>query len=314
MSLRALLALLLLVPVPAAAQTAAPGAGDIPRTPWGRPDLRGIWINGSLTPVERPDEFGDREFHTPAEVAELQRDAVQETIAAIPEPEATLGVEQGPAWFEPAALSSRTSLVTGPTGKIPPYTAAAKERLADGLNQLYTQRADSHADRAYSERCLHFYSSGPPMMAFPVANVHQIFQTPDHVVFLHEENHVVRVIPLDGRPPIDPRIRLWHGDARGRWEGDSLVIETAHFNASGAFRGSGAGLHLTERLTRVDDDTVLYGFTVDDPDTWTAPWSTEMPLLVSPGLLYEHACHEGNYSLPLILNGARVQERAKEGP
>ncbi len=309
------LLLLLLLP-PAAAEAQSRDGEEIRRTPWGRPDLRGVWINGSLTPVERPEEFGAREFHTAAEVAELEQVAVQQQIAQIPEPEATLGVEQGEEWFEPDpnSLSGRTSLVTGPTGKIPPYTPAAQARLADGLRQLYTVRAWSHEDRPYSERCLHFYSSGPPMMAFPVLNVHQIFQTVDHVVFLHEENHIVRVIPLDGRPPIDPRIRLWHGDARGRWDGDTLVIETTHFNAAGAFRGSGAELHLTERLTPVDQDTVLYGFTIEDPDTWTAPWSAEMPLRVSPGLLYEHACHEGNYSLPLILNGARVQERSAAAP
>ena len=305
-----LVALLFLFPVQGAAQPTS--GADIPRTAWGRPALGGIWINGSLTPVERPEEFGDREFLTLEEVAELQRVAVEERIAAIPEPEATLGVEQGEAWFEPAALSNRTSLVTGPTGRIPPYTAAAQERLADGLNQLYTVRAHSHEDRAHSERCLRFYSSGPPMMAFPVANVHQIFQTPDHVVFLHEENHEMRFIHLDERPPIDPRIRLWHGESRGRWEGDTLVIETTNFNGEGGFRGTGSRLRLTERLTRVDAETITYGFTAEDPDTWSEPWSAEMPMTVSPGLLYEHACHEGNYSLPLILNGARVQERAAE--
>ena len=135
------------------------------------------------------------------------------------------------------------------------------------------------------------------------------FQTPDHVAFLHEENHEIRVIHLDERPPVHPRIRLWRGDSRGRWEGDTLVIETTNFNGTGGFRGSGAGLHLTEWLTRVDADTVLYRFTVADPETWTEPWTAEMPLRVSPARLYEHACHEANYTLPLVLNGARVRER-----
>jgi hypothetical protein len=148
------------------------------------------------------------------------------------------------------------------------------------------------------------------MMAFGIANVHQIFQTPHHVVFLHEEGHPVRVIQLDARPRIDPRIRLWGGDSRGRWEGDTLVVETTNFNGIDGFRGSGPGLHLTEWLIRVDDERILYAFTVEDPETWTEPWSVEMPLLVSAGLLYEHACHEGNYSLVNILRGARVQERA----
>lgn len=126
----------------------------------------------------------------------------------------------------------------------------------------------------------------------------------------HEENHEVRVVPLDGRPGIDPRIRLWRGDSRGRWEGGALVIETANFNGLGGFRGSGPGLRLTERLTRVDADTIRYEFTVADPATWAEPWTAEMPLRASPAPLYEHACHEGNYTLPLVLNGARAQERA----
>ncbi len=307
LSLMALMVLLLLFPVAGEAQLA--GAVEIPRTPWGRPAFQGVWTNSTLTPLERPAELGAREFHTAAEVAALQRVAVQQRIDALPEPEATLAVEFSEIWMEPGPLSQRTSLVTGPTGKIPPFTPAARQRLADGLNQPLTQRADSHEDRGYSERCLRFVTGGPPMMAFPFAPVHQIFQTPDHVAFLHEENHEIRVIHLDERPPVHPRIRLWRGDSRGRWEGDTLVIETTNFNGTGGFRGSGADLHLTEWLTRVDADTVLYRFTVADPETWTEPWTAEMPLRVSPAPLYEHACHEGNYTLPLVLNGARVRER-----
>ena len=152
------------------------------------------------------------------------------------------------------------------------------------------------------------------MMAFPFAPLVQIVQTPDHVVIQTEENHETRIVPLDDRPHVDPRIRLWRGDSRGRWEGDTLVIETTNFNGMGGFRNSGPELHLTERLTRVDADTILYGFTADDPGTWTEPWSAEMPLRVSPAPTYEHACHEGNYTLPLVLSGARAQERrAEEG-
>ena len=228
--------LLLLFPVVGEAQLA--GAVEIPRTPWGRPAFQGVWTNSTLTPLERPAELGAREFHTAAEVAALQRVAVQQRIDALPEPEATLAVEFSEIWMEPGPLSQRTSLVTGPTGKIPPFTPAARQRLADGLNQPLTQRADSHEDRGYSERCLRFVTGGPPMMAFPFAPVHQIFQTPDHVAFLHEENHEIRVIHLDERPRVHPRIRLWRGDSRGRWEGDTLVIETTNFNGTGGFRGS----------------------------------------------------------------------------
>ncbi|MCE2543739.1 MAG: hypothetical protein J4F30_09955, partial [Acidobacteria bacterium] len=297
----------LLVPVQGAAQPVE--SAEIPRTPWGRPVLQGVWTNSSLTPLERPEEYGEREFLTAEELVELQRGAVQGRIDALPEPEATLAVEFSEIWMEPGPLSGRTSLVTGPTGKIPAYTDAALARLADGLRQPLTQRADSHDDRGYSERCLRFVTGGPPMMAFPFAPLLQIFQTPDHVVIQNEENHEIRVIPLEDRPHVDPRIRLWRGDSRGRWEGDTLVVETTNFHGKGGFRGSGPELHLTEKLTRIDADTVLYEFTADDPGTWTEPWTAEMPLKVSPAPIYEHACHEGNYTLPLVLNGARVQER-----
>ncbi len=303
-------ALLVLAPGWTAAQSAE-DAG-VPRTPWGRPALGGVWVNGTTTPLERPEPFGDREFLREGEEEELPRQLFTDRLGPLTAQERALAVEGGPAWAGGGPLSRRTSLVTGPTGRIPPFTPAAQERLADGLNQFITERADSHEDRGYSERCLRFVSGGPPMMAFGVANVHQIFQTPDHVAFLHEEGHVVRIIHLDARPPIDPRIRLWSGDSRGRWEGDTLVVETTNFNGIDGFRGSGPRLHLTERLTRVDHETMRYEFTVEDPETWTEPWSVEMPLVVSAGLLYEHACHEGNYSLVNILRGARVQERAAE--
>ncbi len=303
-------AVLTLAPGWTAAQPA--DDADVPRTAWGRPALGGVWVNGATTPLERPEQFGDREFLAEGEEEELRRLTVPDRLGPITDEERALAVEGGPAWLERGTLSGRTSLVTGPTGRIPPLTAAARERLASGLNQFLTERADSHEDRGYSERCLRFVSGGPPMMAFGIANVHQIFQTPDHVAFLHEEGHVIRIIHLNERPRIDPRIRLWSGDSRGRWEGDTLVVETTNFNGVDGFRGSGPALHLTEWLTRVDDATLLYRFTVEDPETWTEPWSVEMPLRVSAGLLYEHACHEGNYSLVNILRGARVQERAAE--
>ena len=172
-----------------------------------------------------------------------------------------------------------------------------------------TDRADSHEDRPWSERCLRLETGGPPMIPFPIVGYLQIFQTPDHVVLLPEENHDFRIISLDERPHVNRGIRLWRGDSRGQWDGDTLVIETTNFSGKGGFSGSGAGLQLTERLTWGDANTVLYEFTVADPETWTEPWTAEMPLWRSSNQLYEHACHEGNYSLPLALNGARAQER-----
>ena len=303
-----LIVLLLLLPVEGGAQST--DTLKTPRTPWGTPDLRGVWINSTLTPLERPIELGDREFYTKAEVEELQRVSVTQRIESVPEPETGLAVEFSDIWMEAGPLSGRTSLIIGPTGRIPPLTPAGEERKTGGKNGGLTERADSHEDRPWGERCLRFRTGGPPMMAFPFLPFHQIFQTPDHVAFLHEENHEIRIIPLDGRQHVSRGIRLWRGDSRGHWEGDTLVIETTRFNGTGGFSGSGAGLQLTERLQRVDADTVLYEFTVVDPETWTEPWTAEMPLRASPEPLYEHACHEGNYSLPLVLSGARAQEHA----
>ena len=287
----------------------APDGLETPRTSWGAPDFRGVWSNSTLTPLERPTELGDKEFYTEAELAELQLDAVDRRIEGVPEPENQLAVEYSAVWMEAGPLSRRTSLIIGPTGTIPPLTPDGEARKAAGRNAGLTEVADSHEDRPWGERCLRFATGGPPMMAFPFVPFHQIFQTPDHVVFLHEENHEIRIIPLDGRPHVSDRIQLWRGDSRGRWDGDTLVIETTRFNGNGGFSGSGARLQLTERLTWVDADTVLYRFTILDPETWTEPWTAEMPLRASPGPLYEHACHEGNYSLPLVLSGARAQER-----
>ena len=305
-----LVPLLLLVPVTAGTQSA--GAGETPRTPWGTPDFRGVWVNSTLTPLERRPELGDKEFYTKAELEELQPTAFQRWRTT-PELERQLAVEASAAWLEPGPLSRRTSLVTGSTGRIPPLTPIGEQRkaAAGGIvgTRFLTERADSHEDRPWSERCLIFETGGPPMMAFPIAAYHQIFQTQDHVAFLHEENHQIRIIPLDGRPHVSRGIRLWRGDSRGHWDGDTLVIETTNFSGKGGFSGSGAGLQLTERLKWADADTVLYEFTVSDPETWTEPWTAEMPLWISPNQLYEHACHEGNYSLPLVLSGARAQER-----
>ena len=143
------------------------------------------------------------------------------------------------------------------------------------------------------------------MMPFPILNLVQIFQTPDHVAILNEENHPMRIIPLDGRPHVGPEIRLWHGDSRAHWESDTLVIDITNFDGKGAFRGAGPNLHVTERFRRVDADTISYEFSVADSDTWMQPWTAEIPLRRTVGPLFEHACHEGNYSLVNILSAAR---------
>ncbi len=304
--------LFLLLPSEVVAQSGSVTGGLF--TPWGTPDFRGVWVNSTLTPLERQPELGDKEFYTEAELEELQSTAFQRWRTT-PDIERQLAVESSPVWLEPGPLSRRTSLITGLSGRIPPLTPDGERRKIENGGvigtRFLTERVGSHEDRPWSERCLVFETGGPPMMAFPIAAYHQIFQTPGHVVFLHEENHDVRIVPLERRPHVNPDIRLWRGDSRGYWDGNTLVIETTNFNGKGGFSGSGSNLLLTERLTLADDETLLYEFTVLDPETWTEPWTVEMPLWASSNQLYEHACHEGNYSLPLVLSGARAQEQKR---
>ena len=310
MSNRRSLALIVLL-LSGAVETGAQSASDPPRTPWGTPDFGGVWLNATVTPLERPPELGNQEFYTDSELEALEASAMQRWR---PNRERDhLAVEASPVWLEPGPLSRRTSLITGPTGTIPSLTPAAERRAAaeGGFvgTRFLTDRFDSYEDRPWSERCLRLETGGPPMIPFPIVGYLQIFQTPDHVVLLPEENHDVRIISLDGRPHVSRQIQLWRGDSRGYWDGDVLVIETRNFNGKGGFSGSGAGLLLTERLSWAEADTVLYEFTVTDPETWTEPWTAEMPLLATQQQLYEHACHEGNYSLSLVLSGARAEEQ-----
>ena len=312
---RAQLTLVFLLLLAPALRAQQPAAAKTPRTSWGTPDFHGVWINATVTPLQRPKGLGDKEFYTKEELEKLPQpdDAViAGTLAGLPKREQDLQVEFTPTWMDPASASGRTSLIVGPTGMVPPRTPAGKERLAAVRNPPLNEKADSYEDRPWAERCLRSGAAGPPMMAYPFSPMLQIFQTPEYVVFLNEENHETRIIPLDGSPHISDKIRLWNGNSRGRWQGDTLVIETTNFNGRAGVQNAGAKLHLTERLTRVDSKTILYQFTMDDPETWTEPWTAEMPLRASPKLIYEWACHEGNQSLPLILNGARVRDSVEQ--
>jgi hypothetical protein len=278
-----------------------------PRTEWGAPDLRGLWRNDSLTLLERPAALEGREFYTDDELQELRAGAVQRYVDAFfPEQEQRISGENTGVWMEAGSPGRRTSLIVGTLGTIPSLTPGAEAR------QAATRASDrfvSFEDRPLSERCLRHRTAGPPMLPLPFVNLVHVFQTRDHIALLHEESHELRIISLDGRSHISPTVRLWRGDSRGYWDGDTLVVETKNFNEKGGFRNSGEGLHLTERFQRIDVNTVLFEFTVSDPDTWTEPWSAELPLKASRGPMFEFACHEGNYSLPLVLSGARAQER-----
>jgi hypothetical protein len=295
----------------------APHAGDWapPRTPWGDPDLQGVYSSSTYTPLERPPELAAKEFFTRDEAAayaqaQLQalHDQSQDSIHyddAIWQSEAT-----------PRGLSSlRTSLVVDPPdGRIPPLTVEAQQRVAAHAAARRRSPADRPESRLLSERCIVWRHEGPPMLVAAYASMYQIVQSPGYVAILQEMTHNVRVIPLDGRAPLSGAFRQYGGESRGRWEGNTLVVEVANFNDQADFRGAAnirsEALRVVERFTRVDENTILYEFTVDDPHTWTRPWSAEFPLMSTDGLVLEYACHEGNYGLANILSAARAEEAA----
>ena len=313
-TITAVLTVVLLASVPAAAQVAA-GEWTVPRTPWGEPDLQGIWNNATTTPLQRPVELAGQEFFTPEEVAD--RDArVGNQRNTDRSPRAGDPGTYNEFWWERGrtVANNRTSLIVVPAdGRLPSLTPEGQRR-ADARTQTRRARGpyDSFEDRPLAERCI-IYRGVP---AFPTGynNNYHIVQTPGYVAILQEHIHEVRLIPLDGRPHIAPGTRQWLGDSRGRWEGDTLVVETTNFNDHALIRGAagdlGDDLRVVERFTRVDDDIIDYQFTVTDATTWTQPWSGSLPMTRLEGLMYEYACHEGNYALGNVLGGARAQEHA----
>ena len=297
-----------LAPLPASAQT-----GDAPRTPWGKPDLGGVWDFATLTPMERPAEFAGKERLTEEDVANIVARSAKFTELLS---ERGVGGNTGTYdefWFDfgsDVSADRRTSLVIDPpNGRIPDLTPPARERMAARRAYLRDHPADSWEDRNLAERCLVGFNIGPPMAPSAYNNVFQMFQTEDHVVILNEMVHDARVVPLDGRDHLDAGIRQWLGNSRGYWDGDTLVVETANFRDETNFRGVTRDLRLVERFTRADANTLLYGFTVTDPRTFVRPWTAEVPMALSPNPTYEYACHEGNYGLEGILAGTRAEER-----
>ena len=317
-------------------------SGDEPsrRTPWGHPDLQGYWTSSTYTPLERPEHLGDQAFLSEEELAELNElltaDGVdplsaRSVLAAETEEERVEITRQtqenihydNSIWLrepDPRKLTThRTSLITDPpTGRIPPLTPSAQEReairRAESRWLVYNnpvQSFDSHETRTLQERCLVWRHEGPPMLPASYNDLMQVFQTEDYVVVAQEMRaNPPRIIPLDGRPHAPDAIREWAGDSRGRWEGDTLVVETVRFNDKVHFNGSSLGLHVEERFTRIDAETIRYEFTVTDPTTWERPWTAEFPLMKRAGPTYEYACHEGNYDARHILEVARNLDAA----
>ena len=317
-------------------------SGDAPsgRTPWGHPDLQGYWTSSTYTPLERPENLADQAFLSEEELAELNELLTAEgvdplrarnVLAAETDEERAEVTRQtqenihydNSIWLreqDPRKLSTRrTSLITDPpNGRIPPLIPSAQEReairKAESRWLVYNnpvQSFDSHQTRTLQERCLTWRHEGPPMLPPSYNDLMQIFQTENYVVVAQEmRTNPPRIIPLDGRPHAPEAIREWAGDSRGRWEGETLVVETTRFNDKVHFNGSSVGLHVEERFTRIDDATIRYEFTVTDPTTWTQPWTAEFPFMKREGPAYEYACHEGNYDARHILEVARNLDAA----
>ena len=290
-----------------------------PRTGDGHPDLQGYWTNDSYTPLERPDEAKGKEYFTPEEARAFLKGRVDRLLGQSRE-----DIHYDDALWQAENYDKQPQLRTSiiydpPDGKLPPITAAARQREAARLQaRKGVGPADSVQVRTLAERCIAWGNVGPPMLP-PAYNANfQILQSRDHVVLRHEMMHDVRLIALDARPVPGPAVQQLAGIARGRWEGDTLVVETTNFTSKTNFRGSpqstrqdifaGETMRVVERFTLIDRDTIRYQFTVEDPSTWTRPWSGEAPMRRFEGPIYEYGCHEGNYGLANILRAARVQE------
>lgn len=308
--------------LPAAGQTqsAAPEAWTSPRTPDGQPDLQGLWTNETITPFERPRELGTKAFLTPEEAAEIERTTALRRAEAEDNPRPGAVGAYNEFWLDSGdkLLSTRqTSLVVDPPdGRVPVRPDAEATRDHNRANE-----GNSYKHMSVWDRCI---SRGVPGSMFPAGynNAYRILQVPGYVVILHEMIHDVRIIPLDGRPHIGPKIGLWMGDARGRWEGETLVVETTNYHdrgwiasnaASGRIKGIpvSEALHVVERFKRLDESTIHYEATITDPNVYSGSWTVAMPLTRDlTYVMFEYACHEGNLAVSNILSGARVLERA----
>jgi hypothetical protein len=315
MNHRALAALLIVAAIPFG--TAAQNESwSPPRTADGQPDLQGIWTNATITPFERPAELADKPFLTEQEAAAYEARIVGARTDAAPRPGDVGNYNQ--VWFDQGTTvvkTRRTSLVVDPPDGRVPVRPEAEARRDHDLQHV----ADSYEHMSLWDRCI---TRGVPAGMFPAGynNAYQIVQIPGYVVIHYEMIHDTRIIPLDGRPHLPPSIRLWNGDSRGRFEGNTLVVDTTNFNGKSWIATSAAGgrikgipqsdaAHIVERFTRTDADTILYEVTIEDPEVYTAPWKVEIPLnRETDYMIFEYACHEGNRAVENILRGGRAQD------
>ncbi len=308
------------------AQTQAVTDWTPPRTADGHPDLQGVWTNATLTPLQRPPELADTQVFSDAQALAYEKQRLQASNAdsAANRRAGDPGSYNQAFWDRGTNIvrSHRTSLVVDPpNGKIPPMTPDAQANFERVHAERLRHPADGPEDRNLSERCLWFSGDGPPYLPEPYNNNYQILQTPDHVAILAEMNHEGRVVPTKGAIPSarsasSAAFQTWKGQSLGHWEGDTLVIETTNlkFNNQSRFGVVYDGmtdenLRVVERFTRDAADHITYRATVEDPTIYTKPWTVEMSMILTKGPIYEYACHEGNYGMTGILQGARTQEK-----
>jgi hypothetical protein len=295
-------------------------AWKVPRTPDGHPDLQGIWNNSTRTPLERSAEFAGKPTLTDAEAKvweQKEHQAWEELDGTSEGPlhktkgsEGTgaynvLFYDMGNGLARVDGVKRTSMVIDPPDGKMPPMTPDARDR--NRTRAARTAGVANVKERGLSERCIFTSMAGPPMLPTLYNNNYQIVQTPEMVMIMAEEIHDARIIRMNATH-LPSNIREWLGDSIGRWEGDTLVVETTNFNDQTHYRGSSKDLKVTERFTRVDAKTIDYKATMEDQSTWTKPWTVELPLAAAPGPIYEYACHEGNYAIEDILGGARKME------
>jgi hypothetical protein len=281
----------------------------VPKTPWGEPDLQGVWSYATTTPLARPASAGEKTLLTDEEVAEqAERTARQQDQPPRPGDPGTYNN----FWWDRGQSIGRTSLIVDPpNGQYPPITPEEQKRRAERAAYTRAHPSDSYLDWTPTDRCIMYH--GVPPVSSGYNNTYQIFQTQGLVAILDENIHHVRMIPLDGRPHLPETLRHWNGESRGRWEGNTLVVETKNFNDKTRLRyGGSANTIAVERFTRVSDDLIDYQYTITDPTAFTRPFTVAFPMPRRDDRIFEYACHEGNHAMIGILNGARAEEQRAE--